>query len=295
MRVVMCLLSVSSSALAEDPKKTDKEILIPPMGGTADVPIHAGTICILEFPEALTNQAITTDISRFEIQPWRTDGLAIHSIDARAPATTIALSTKSGSLKVNVTLRVVGDNEPALTFVRFKSISTQDEWKAAVAAEVAKRTSELQGEVDTLHRSIDTMARDRVDAMFADRALQRMEVVKLEAHERNSDQVIAHVRGASLLGPDAVLVYEIENRSTAAYRLANVRVFAGGKDVAGPARLAGAKQETGLVGVVPPGMTARGGVVVRSADQILGKPLVLELAGPMNRGTIRIEKGLVLR
>jgi len=135
------------------------------------------------------------------------------------------------------------------------------------------------------------------DGAIAERLLTRNESVRLEAHERNDDHVIVHVRRGQLLGDDGYLLFEIENRSSSAYRVASVRVFAGRRVVSGPARLASSAidRDASLVGVVAAGSTARGVVVVRSASAVLGTPLALELAGPEGRGKIRLERGLVLR
>jgi hypothetical protein len=83
----------------------------------------------------------------------------------------------------------------------------------------------------------------------------------------------------------------------AAYRLASVRVLAGGRDVAGATRLASTTidRDTALIGVVPAGTTARGIVTVRSVDAVLGRPLALELAMPGGKGAIRADRGIVLR
>ena len=125
--------------------------------------------------------------------------------------------------------------------------------------------------------------------------------MRIVAHERNDDHVIAHVKRGQLVGEDGYLIFEIENRSGAAYRLATVRVAvteAGReRDIAGPARVesAAVDRDPAVIGVVPAGATARGIVVVHGADGVLGKPLVLELAGPQGRGKIRLDRGIVLR
>src|SRR5262249_49573118 len=78
------------------------------------------------------------------------------------------------------------------------------------------------------------------------------------------------------------LVFEIENRSGSAYRLASVRVIADGRDLAGAARLASAAidRDSSLIGVVLAGTTARGIVTVRSVNAGLNRPLALALAVP---------------
>jgi hypothetical protein len=133
--------------------------------------------------------------------------------------------------------------------------------------------------------------------MIAERSLKRNEVIELRSHARNSDHVIAHVERALLFGEDAHLFFEIENRSNAAYRLARVAVFSDGATVNGPSRLQSTStdKDAALIGVVAAGASARGVVVVRSVDTVLRKSLVLELAGPGERGLIRVSGGIVLR
>jgi hypothetical protein len=67
--------------------------------------------------------------------------------------------------------------------------------------------------------------------------------------------------------------------------------------ISGPARiLSGAiDKDRTVLGLVPAGAVAHGVVVVRSADQVRGVPLELELADPTGRGTIRLDRGIVIK
>lgn len=122
-------------------------------------------------------------------------------------------------------------------------------------------------------------------------------IVRLESHERNNDHVIVHVWRGQLLGDDGYLVFEIENRSRAPYRLGAVRVFEGTREVGGPARLAAVTiaRDPSILGMVPAGTSARGIVTVRSAGTVLRKPLALEIVAHDRRSTIRLDRGIVLR
>jgi hypothetical protein len=93
------------------------------------------------------------------------------------------------------------------------------------------------------------------------------------------------------------LFFEIENRSNAAYRLARVAVLSDGAAVNGPVRLQSTStdKDAAQIGVVAAGASARGVVVVRNVDTVLRKSLILELAGPGERGLIRVSGGIVLR
>jgi hypothetical protein len=274
----------------------EAEYIVPPQGGAMEVPVHAGAVCILSFPEPMAQKALASSPD-FEIKAWGDDGVAVRATSDQAKASTLALATASGQIKVNVTLKVVPKSTPALTLVRFKSVSSQDAFAAQVEAEVQKRLAPLAAELAVQRAAVDAQIRDRADGLIAERLLQRNEVVALESHERNDDHVIVHVTQGQLLGGDGYLVFEVENRSRAAYRLATVKVFAAGADVAGPARLAtsAVDRDPSVVGVVPAGSTARGVVVVRSVDAVLGRPLALELGGPGGTGTIRLDRGIELK
>lgn len=296
IHVSIAMALCSAVTEAQPPKKSEAEHLVPPQGGAFEVPVHAGAVCILSFPEKLSSKALASSPD-YEIKSWGDDGVAVRAVATSAKATTLALATASGMVKVNVTLSVVAADKPAYTLVRFKAASAEEAFEAQVAAAVAKRTAPLEVELAKARQAIDTQIRDRADGLIAERMLKRNEVVKLEAHERNDDHVIVHVRRGQLLGEDGYLVFEIENRSGSAYRLASVKVASGDRNVAGPARLlsSAVDRDPSVIGVVPSGATARGVVVVRSVDSVLGKPLALELAGPGGRGRVRLDRGIVLR
>jgi hypothetical protein len=285
------------AAHAEQPAKTEAEYLVPPQGAAVDVPLHLGAVCILSFPENMAPKALTSTGQDFEVRAWGDDGVAVRAVrDGGAPAT-VALATVSGLVKVNVTLRAVPRSEPALTLVRFKAVSAEEAFAAQVAAAVETQVAPLKAIVAKERREIDVTIRRRAEGLIAERMLGRNEIVRIEAHGRNDAHVIVHVRRGLLFGEDGFLVFEIENRSGAAYRLATVRVLADGRDVAGETRLASTAidRDASLIGVVPAGGRARGIVTVRSVNAVLNRPLVLELAAPGGKGAIRVDRGIALR
>ena len=282
-------------ALADAPT-SEAEYLVPPQGGAYEVAVHAGEVCILSFPEKLASKALASSPD-YEIKAWGDDGVAVRANNDKVKPATLALATSSGQVKVNVTFKVVPRSSPATTLVRFKNASSQEAFAAQLEAEIAKRMAPLQAELAAAKAAIDTQIRDRADGLVAERMLARNEAVSIEAHERNDDGVIVHVRRGQLLGTDGYLLFEIENRSSAAYRLASVHVRTSGREVAGPARLAttAIDRDPSVIGVVPAGTSARGVVVVRSVDSVLGAPLSLQLAGPDGRGAIQLDRGIILR
>jgi hypothetical protein len=294
-QVGLVLLALTAVAAAE-PVKSELEQLVPPQGGAVDVAVHAGAVCILSFPDKLAPQALTSSPD-FEIKAWGEDGIAVRAASAKVPTATLALATASGQIKVNVTLRVVPETEPALTLVRFKSASAAEAFEAQVKAGIEQRVAPIEQRLETTRKNLDALIRQRAEEEIADRMLRRNEILRLESHARNRDHVIVHVQRGLLFGDDGFLVFEIENRSGSAYRLAAARVLADGRNVAGATRLVSTAiaREPALVGVVAPGTTARGVVTVRSAGTVLNRPLVLELAMPDGRGVIRADRGIVLR
>jgi hypothetical protein len=272
-------------------------VLVPPQGGAADIPVHATANVLLTFPTPIAPRLLTSgrdwDIKEF------VDGVAVRAVSADAKDMTLALATKDGAIKVNITLRVVPPEVDALTVVRFQLATGEEAFRAAVEAEVEKRTAPLRAELAKAQQQLDAKVRTRADAMVARRLLTRLEEVKLAARERNDDNVIVHVNRAVFLGEDAYLFFDIQNRSGAAYRLAKVKVTGPrGSNHAGPASLLSTAidaAEAGLVGVVPAGTTGQAVVVLRQVDAVLGAPVRLTVEGPAGRGRVVVAKGIVLR
>jgi Protein of unknown function (DUF2381) len=295
----LCVLDSSVAAtqsLGTEAKRSEAEFLVPPQGGAFDVPVHTGAVCILSFPEKLGSRALASSPD-FEIKAWGDDGVAVRAIGSTAKTTTLALAADSGKVKVNVTLTVVAPDRPAYTLVRFKAVSAEEAFEAKLKDEVSRRVAPLEAELAKLRQNLDSHIRDRADGLLADRLLKRNETVVLTAHQRNDDHVIVHVIRGALVGEDGYLVFEIENRSGNAYRLASVRVQEGDRDISGPARLKSptTTRDPSLIGVVPAGATGRGIVVVRSVDGVLGKELALTVIGPSGSQPIRIDHGIVFR
>ncbi len=131
------------------------------------------------------------------------------------------------------------------------------------------------------------------EGLIAERILHRREVRKLKAIERNDDNVIVRVSETLYLGDDAYLVFNIQNRDNTPYRLATVEVLAGDKDVARTVRFTSTAAETagkGILGVVAPGGTGDGVVVVPHAADVLDKSLTLVVAEPKDAGKVSVDR-----
>jgi hypothetical protein len=276
----------------------ESTVLVPPQGGTARIAVTPNTNVLLTFPEPLSKRAVvsTTD---WEIKDLAdADGVFVRATSANAKDTTLALITKSTRIQVNVTLTVARAPADALTLVRFKASTAEEAFLAAVQAEVERQTASLRAEVAEIKRAIATKMRERLDDMIGRRILARDEQIKLDAHDRSDDHVIVHVERVRFLGEDAWLVFEIENRSGAPYRLAKVEVKApNGKEHAGQVSVLSmlGDEDSGVIGVVGAGARGRVAVALRRVDDLLARPLVLKITEPGGRGEVIVRRGLVLR
>jgi hypothetical protein len=280
---------------------TEAEFRVAPQGGAFEVPIHLGEVCILSFPERLAADVITNApdfrSKTWEAKAWGDDGVAIRANDRTATRTTIGLSTSSGAVKVNITMVVVPQEKPSLTLVRFKAVTAEQALAAQVDAAVEARLAPLKAKLDEDQQRLEALIRDRADAAIVDRLFKRNESFDFKVHERNDDQVIVHLRRGVVVGEDGYIVFEIENRSSSIFRLAGVNVRFGAQEVSGTARLnsPAATRDPHLVGIVPPGATARGIVVVRAIEGLLGKQLSMTVAGAPGSKAIQLDDGIVFR
>lgn len=282
---------------AKPTAKGEATVLVPPQGGTAEITAHMNTNVLLTFPSPIAPKVVGSsrdwDVKEF------TDGILVRATSDKAAPATLALATKDGQIKVNITLRVVPATEQGLTLVRFISASAEDAFRSAVEAEVEKRTAPLRAELASSKKALDAKVRDRADRMVAGKLLRRLETLSLKGHARNDDNVIVHLKRAVFLGDDAYLLFDIQNRSGSAYRLARVTVRGPrGTDHTGPASLSTSALDAadeGLIGVVAGGSTGTAVVVLRQVDAVLGQPLTLSVEQPAGRGRITLDRGIVLR
>lgn len=287
--------SAPASAQAAPTSKGDAEILVPPQGSAMELSLHVGTVCILSFPEKLAPHVVASSAD-FEIRPWGDDSIAIRTTNDQATPATVALATATGQIKINITLHVVPAAEPVLALVRFKAASEADAFDAQVKAGIAKGIAPIQQRLEQTQKDLDAVIRRRSERQIAEQILRRSEVRKLNSHARNGDHVILHVWRALLLGDDGYLAFEIQNRSSAPYRLASVRVLADGRNVAGDAYLSTspAVPDPALIGVVAPGATVSGVVAIPLAQALLRRALTLEIAMPNGRSSVRADRGIEL-
>ena len=159
-------------------------------------------------------------------------------------------------MKVSVVLRLAADRDAAMTQVTFKRADVEAALERQITEKVKARTAELEAKIAAMQAAMDAELPKLADGLIAARILQRREVRKLDAIERNDANVVVETKDVLYLGDDAFLVFEIENRNKAPYRLATVAMQDGARDVAGVVRFTSDAAElaaTGTIGVVRPG------------------------------------------
>lgn len=209
----------------------------------------------------------------------------------------VAVATTTRSVQVNVTLTVVDRDSQAYTYVTFKPASAEEAFEAHVQAGVAERIAPLEAELASKLQHIDQQIDDRAEEMLAARILQRAVSLELNAHQRNADNVIVHVMRAVLVGNSGYLLFDIENRSPDAFRIASLQVRTMERALAPRVLLASqaVDREPGLIGIVAANTTASGVVVLRGIDQIAAHNLTVTISGRGDAGRIRLDRGIVLR
>lgn len=277
--------------------KGEATVLVPPQGGTADVPVRFSSNVLLTFPSALAPRVVQSSPD-WVVRDFA-DSVVARAVTTAAQPTTIALATADGAVKVNITLRLVPESAEALALVRFQSATAEEAFRAAVDAEVARRTAANRAELARARRAIDAQIRVRADRLIATRLLVRLDVRRLKVHARNADNIVVHGERVVRLGDAAYLLFEVENRSSTSYRLASVALHdRAGVDHAGPVAVvttAADPPDADLLAIVPAGTSAHVAVVVRGAAAILDQSLTLVVAEPDGARRVAIDRGLTIR
>lgn len=248
------------------PQRGEAEFLIAPGGGVIDVPVHISAICVFSFPEKLVPQGIVSSPD-FEVQTWGAENVAVRAL-AGATTATVALTTTSGNVKINATLRVVPEDEPALTLVRLVPASEEEAFQARVATEVERKLAPMRASLAALAREQDAQARELAEQAITAGVMRRSAVTKEHARERNRTHAIVYVPKAVVLGETVYVVFEVENRGKAPFRLASVQLR-GRRGVELPASLylsAAPDPGANAVAVVAASAKVRGVVAVPLAE-----------------------------
>jgi hypothetical protein len=211
-----------AQAQAAPSAQLETEVLVPPQGGAADVPLHVGKVCVLSFPDKLDHRAIASSLD-FELKKWSESTLAVRADRDSAAPVTIALATIAG-LKVNVTLRVVPATEPAPTMVRFRALSEAQLLEARVAAEVAKHLGPAQHRLGQAQHRLEQAQRQLASAQ-AQLTEERQHLLELtRRREPETTLALQLTRGLAVLweaGTEASA--EVDSRGVAASASFGVR------------------------------------------------------------------------
>ncbi len=293
LSVLAALLTAAVPSVLADDSTQSKTILVDE-GGSYEVPVHPDYVTVFYFPDKIT-KAVASDPKSYEVKSLGDTSLAIRPLSASAKPANLNIAT--ASIHVSVVLSIASDRAKALTQVTFKRADVEAEVQKRIDAAVAARTKELEDKVAAMKRQMDADLPQVAEGLIAERILHRRELRKLKAIERNDDNVIVRVTEALYLGDDAYLVFNIQNRDNAPYRLATVEVLAGDRDVGRSVRFTSTAAETagkGIIGVVAPGSFGDGVVVVPHAADVVGKSVTLVIEGPKGAGKVSID-GIELR
>ena len=263
-------------------------------GGSYEVMVHPDFVTVIYLPDKI-EKALASDPVGYEVKPIGNTSLAIRPLKVDAKPGNLALST--ATIKVSVVLRIAPTREQAMTQVTFKRADIEAEVQRRIDEKVALRTADLEAKIAAMQKAMDAELPKVADGLIASRLLQRREVRKLNAIERNDDNVVVEATEVFFLGEDAYVVFAIENRNKAPYRLATVQLNQGATDHAGVVRFVSDASEAagaGVIGVVRPGGKGQGVVVVRRSGDLLGKRLDLVVAEPEGRGKVVVDR-VVLR
>lgn len=265
-------------------------VLVPPGGGAFELPVHPWQLCVLSFSEEMADDFMFSS-KEFELLPWKE---SYRQMGARATVDPVssgqtgsfALISRSGDLKVNVTLRVVPKDQRVASFVYFQTVTEEQNFEARVALEVEK-----------VRRSLEPEIRARAEQTIIERALVKLEQIDFDSiRERNDDNVVAELEQALLLGDAGYLFFSLRNRGASAFRISRLELTSKGKPLPVEVKLypATADKDPNVIGVVLPEKSVRGIVVIRGVNAVLKQSLTLEVAGFKGYGAFSIS-GIVLR
>ncbi len=263
-------------------------------GGSYDVLVHPDFVTVVYLPDKI-QKALASDPSAYEVKPIGTTSLAIRPLKTDAKPANLALATDT--IKVSVILRIAKSREEALTQVTFKRADIEAEVQRRIDEGVKRRTAELEARISEMQQTMDAELPKVAEGLIAARILQRHEARKLEAIERNDDNVIVETTKVVFVGDEAYVLFAIENRRKAPYRLALVEVRDGQANRAGSVRFTSDAVEAagkGVIGVVRPGGRGSGVVAIPRSADLLSKKLDLVIAEPGGRSKVVVDR-IVLR
>ncbi len=263
-------------------------------GGSYEIPVHPDFVTVLYLPDKVI-KALASDTVGYEVKPIATTTIAIRPLRADAKPANLSLATDT--IHVSIILRIAASRDEALTQVTFKRADVEAEVARRIDERVKARTAELEARIGEMQKTMDAELPRVADGLVAARLLARYDARAVGAIERNDQNVVVEVKRAVYVGDDAYLMFSIQNRDRAPYRLATAVVLDGASDRAGVVRFVGDATEAardGVVGVVRAGGRGDGVVMVRRSAELTGRSLTLVVTQPEGRGKVAVG-GIVLR
>ena len=294
--LVLLVAMLTAGTSAAQPASGQARTILVDEGGSYEVPVHPDFVTVFYLPDRVI-KALASDTVAYEVKPIASTSIAIRPLRADARPANLSLATES--IHVSIILRIAATREEALTQVTFKRADVEAEVRRRIDEGVEARTAELEARIAAMQQAMDAALPALADGLVATRLLARYDTRKLGAIARNDQNVVVEVTRAVYVGDDAYLMFTVQNRDRAPYRLATVTVVErpGAADRAGVVRFVGDATEAardGVLGVVRPGGHGVGVVMVRRSAELTGRALTLVLAQPANRAPVLVDR-LILR
>ena len=294
--LVLLVAMLTAGTSAAQPASGQARTILVDEGGSYEVPVHPDFVTVFYLPDRVI-KALASDTVAYEVKPIASTSIAIRPLRADARPANLSLATES--IHVSIILRIAATREEALTQVTFKRADVEAEVRRRIDEGVEARTAELEARIAAMQQALDAALPALADGLVATRLLARYDTRKLGAIARNDQNVVVEVTRAVYVGDDAYLMFTVQNRDRAPYRLATVTVVErpGAPDRAGVVRFVGDATEAardGVLGVVRPGGHGVGVVMVRRSAELTGRALTLVLAQPANRAPVLVDR-LILR
>jgi hypothetical protein len=272
---VAVLLGMGSAARATQAVKID----VPRQGGAYTVDVHPDVLTVMFFQSDIVIAYSVQDPPDVVVKQH---GQSL-TVQPKPGVKHGSINIKTKAFTVGVLLRVVERAESAAIQVEFRDRDLERDIVARVDLEVEKRMLALQGELErdreALERdreALQALVREKAAHRIADGLRQRHHVQQVERGARN-EHAILRVHRVVWIGPDAHVVFSVENRRPGFYKLAWVQLQVDGENVAEaisfPESKAAAQQE--LFGLVAPRTRSQGVALLPNAHLWKGKTVTL--------------------
>lgn len=276
--VAICMLLLSlhgGSGWAAPIAKFD----VPRQGGAYVVKVHPDVLTAFYFPADIIAAYCIQQPAPMVVKQ-HAQSVTVQPLPGMTHAS-VNVSTKR--FRVGILLEVVDRPEDATLQAEFRDLDLAREFESRVQLEVDRRM---------LHRE-DALKRDRAeltqqktshDQIVEDTAVQRVadgirthhRILGVTGQARKAFVVLRVVR-VVWLGPDAYVVFSIQNRRTSPYRLGAVALQVDAQERTGAVSFPGGQDaaQRGIVGIVPAKDQQTGVVVLRDAARWVGETVAV--------------------